>query len=356
MEPTMTGLDERKAWDAVVARDAGVDGRFVYAVDSTRIYCRPTCPSRRPNPRNVHFYSSAADAERAGFRACKRCKPDKTDFITRTSAAISKVKRSIEVAVANGDSEGLDLASLAVSANVSPFHLQREFKKAVGLSPREYAERIRTERMKRRLRSGDTVMRATFEAGFNSASRGYASANARMGMSPARYAKGGAGIEIRFATAMTPIGTLLVARTERGICSVMLGETVQKLESELRHEFPKAKLSRGSDLDDIVTKIIMSIAGEVPIPASILDVRGSAFQWRVWNALRAIPRGETRTYGEIAKSIGAPGAARAVGSACANNRAALIIPCHRAVRADGTVGEYRWGAERKQALLDRENG
>lgn len=350
----MTGLDERKAWDAVVARDAGVDGRFVYAVSSTRIYCRPTCPSRRPNPRNVHFYSCAADAERAGYRACKRCRPDLANFVTRTSAAIAKVKSSIETAVAGGEIDHLRLGSLAERAKLSPFHLQREFKKAVGVSPREYAERIRTERMKRRLRSGDTVMRATFEAGFNSASRGYASANAGMGMSPARYAKGGAGIEIRFATAKTPIGTLLVARTERGICSVMLGDTVEKLESELRTEFPKAKLSRGTDLDDIVSKIITSMAGEIPISSSLLDVQGSAFQWRVWNALRAIPRGETRTYGEIAKSIGAPGAARAVGSACANNRTALIIPCHRAVRADGTVGEYRWGAERKRALLDRE--
>src|SRR4051812_35165968 len=341
--------DTTTAWRAVQDRDRRFDGRFVYGVSSTHIFCRPSCSSRRPTRSRVEFFSSPADAERAGYRACKRCRPATTE-----KPAIERaVARAAEYLGAHAG-ERVTLAVLARAVGVSGFHLQRAFKRALGVSPREYQNAQRHHVLSDRLRKGDTVSRATYEAGFGSSSRVYESAARVMGMTPATLRKGATGERIQFGIVDSPLGRILAAYTERGVCSVKLGADDRALERDFRSEFPGADISSaGPAIHEWITAIVQSIAGgdisDIPI-----DARGTAFQWRVWKELQRIPRGTTLSYSDVARRIGNPKAVRAVAHACATNPVALVIPCHRVVREDGSLGGYRWGLERKEALLDLE--
>jgi AraC family transcriptional regulator of adaptative response/methylated-DNA-[protein]-cysteine methyltransferase len=335
-------------WQAVMNRDPAYDGRFVYAVATTRIYCRPICPARRPSRDRVRFYDTAEQAESAGYRACRRCHP--RNERSPASQRIDLVRRYIDEHL----EESVTLQRLAQVSNMSPFHLQRVFKKMVGVSPRAYAGARRLERMKARLRTGATVSRASFDAGYASGSRAYDHARIGMGMTPGSYRQGGRGMVIRHTVVPTPVGQLLVAATERGLCSVMLGDSAANLENALRQEYPAATLRTGNgDLEQLTSRVLEQIRGLDADPVA-LDVRGTAFQWQVWDALRRIPAGETRSYRAIAEELGRPTAARAVARACASNRLALVIPCHRVVRESGQLGGYRWGIERKKQILTME--
>jgi len=345
--------DRSTAWRAVQQRDRSFDGRFVYAVRSTRIFCRPSCSSRRPTRSRVEFFESPADAERAGYRACKRCRP--------TSAEGRGIDRSVARAAkyleAHAD-EPVTLAALARQVGVSAFHLQRAFKRALGVSPREYRDAERRRRLAERLRQGDTVSRATYEAGFGSSSRVYERVSSAMGMTPATLRKGAAGQRIQFSIVSSPLGRLLAAYTERGVCAVAIGDDDRALEQSFRADFPKAEIhAAGPAIHEWISAIVRSLegAGDNALSTVPVDARGTAFQRRVWDALQQIPRGTTLSYGEVAKKIGQPSAVRAVARACATNPVALVIPCHRVVRDDGSLGGYRWGVERKQRLLDQES-
>jgi AraC family transcriptional regulator, regulatory protein of adaptative response / methylated-DNA-[protein]-cysteine methyltransferase len=335
-------------WQSVMTRDAGQDGRFVYGVSSTGIYCRPSCPSRRPARSRVRFFGSPIEAESAGFRACLRCRPaDPMD------AGMLQVKRAREYLERHAG-ETVTLKQLGAVAQMSPFHLQRKFKRVVGLSPKAYASALRMERMKSGLRQGDTVSRATYDAGYGSGSRAYEHARSSLGMTPGVYRRGGRGLRISFTVVRSPVGHLLAAATDRGLCSVMLGDDASDLERRLREEFPEARLER----DDAALKlyadqVLARLDGERDT-ALALDIPGTDFQHQVWDALKRIPAGETRSYQAIAREVGRPTAARAVAAACASNRLALVIPCHRAIREHGETGGYRWGAERKRTILERE--
>jgi AraC family transcriptional regulator of adaptative response/methylated-DNA-[protein]-cysteine methyltransferase len=342
-------IDETSAWDAVLGRDARRDGQFVYAVATTGVYCRPSCPSRRPRRERVRFFTAPEEAERAGFRACRRCRP-------REGAAPDA--RLVERACAYLEThldEPVTLDTLGQALGVSPWHLQRTFKRLTGVSPKEMVRARRTERLKKRLQQGDDVAAATYEAGFGSGSRVYETSDARLGMTPATYRRGGAGMRIRFTTAGSSLGRLLVAMTERGVCAVALGDTDEELAGSLRREYPQAVIERAEldaeDLERRITAVLGFLEGTSPHLALPLDVQATAFQERVWKALQEIPAGETRTYGEIAAALGQPQAARAVARACATNPVALAIPCHRVVRGDGVSGGYRWGADRKSRIL-----
>jgi AraC family transcriptional regulator of adaptative response/methylated-DNA-[protein]-cysteine methyltransferase len=334
-------------WQAVLSRDRAAEGAFVYAVRTTGIYCRPTCPSRRPRRENVSFHATPAEAERAGFRACLRCGPD-----APAPAGGEAVARAAAFLSAHPE-ERTTLAELARRVGLSPFHLQRTFRRATGLSPRAYQEAARLARFKAEVRRGAPVGLATYEAGFGSSRALYESARDGLGMTPGRYRRGGEGEVIRFATLPCALGRLLVAATERGVCAVSLGAADGPLEAELRAEFPRAELARDEHgVSPWAAAVLRHVeAAGAPPP---LDLRGTAFQLRVWQALREIPRGETRSYGEVARTLGAPGSARAVARACASNRVALVVPCHRVVRGGGEAGGYRWGAELKRRLLERE--
>ena len=337
-------------WTAVLDRDAAADGRFVYAVASTRIYCRPTCPSRRPQRRHVRFFATAAAAEAEGYRACRRCRP-----AAREPDAVRQVREARRYLDEHLD-ETVTLDRLGRAVGLSPWHLQRTFKRITGVTPRAYAGARRMERMKSRLKDGDSVTRATYDAGYSSPSRVYDQSRARLGMTPGVYQRAGRGERIRFTTLPTALGQVLVAATERGLCSVALGDNVGALEAGLRREYPAATVERNDDeLHGWAGAVVARIAGHEAerIP---LDVRGTTFELRVWEALRRIPKGATRTYAEIARELGQPSAARAVARACASNRLALVIPCHRVVRGDGGLGGYRWGVERKRELLKEEKG
>ncbi|HEX7091755.1 MAG TPA: bifunctional DNA-binding transcriptional regulator/O6-methylguanine-DNA methyltransferase Ada [Longimicrobiales bacterium] len=341
-----------EAWAAVLRRDPEADGRFVYAVATTRVYCRPVCPSRRPRREHVSFFAGPAEAEAAGYRPCRRCRPDRSG----PSAMVACVQRAKAYLDAHLD-ETVTLEQLGRVAYMSPFHLQRSFKRLLGVTPREYVRARRAERLKQRLRAGDTVSRATFEAGYGSGSRVYERAGEELGMTPGTYGRGGAGETIRYAIVTTSLGRLLVAATARGVCAVAFGESDAELEAELRREFPRASLERASDeVGAWVAAVVALVEGEVARVDVPLDLRATAFQQRVWKALREIPPGETRTYGEVARAIGEPRAARAVARACASNPVAVVVPCHRVVPAasGAGVGGYRWGAERKRKLLARE--
>jgi AraC family transcriptional regulator, regulatory protein of adaptative response / methylated-DNA-[protein]-cysteine methyltransferase len=342
---------DAEAWRAVVARDSSYDGRFVYAVRSTRIYCRPSCPSRRPSRHNASFFDSPADAERAGFRACLRCEPA-GGGATAIGRAVDETRRYLE----QQTDRVVSLAELALRAGLSVSHLQRSFKRLVGVSPREYQDARRLDRFKTRLRSGDTVSRATYEAGFGSSSRVYERANAMLGMTPASYRRGGAGLVVRYTIADAPVGRVLVATTERGVCAVELGATNADVERALRADFPKATIERDEGHATWVRAVLDRVrdpqrAPEHHVP---LDVHGTAFQQQVWKALLEIPLGERRSYGEVAAAIGRPAATRAVARACATNRVAVVIPCHRVVRSGGALAGYKWGVDRKRRLLEDE--
>ncbi|HWM94050.1 MAG TPA: bifunctional DNA-binding transcriptional regulator/O6-methylguanine-DNA methyltransferase Ada [Thermoanaerobaculia bacterium] len=350
-------FDTTTAWAAVETRDSRFDGRFVYAVASTGVYCRPSCPSRRPNRKSVSFFPGPEDAERAGYRACRRCRP--------RSAGPTDPERSVERARAWLDAhpdEPVTLAALGEAVGLSPWYLQRTFKRLTGLTPKEYASARRLERLKTHLRKGDDVTTATYEAGYGSGSRVYEQSDARLGMTPATYRRGGEGTTIRYRIADSPLGRMLVGATGRGICAVTFGASDAELEAGLRREYPNAEIEPGEPrepgeddaLEAWTSAIVHHLEGDAPRLTLPLDVKATAFQWRVWKALQEIPSGETRSYGEIAASLGQPRAARAVARACASNRVALAVPCHRVVRGDGDPGGYRWGEERKRRLLDLE--
>ncbi len=346
--PSATPDDSR--WAAVLARDAGSDGRFVYAVRSTGIYCRPSCPARRPGRSNVRFFDTPAHARAAGFRPCRRCQPDRP--LAEAAALVQRARSLIAAAPTS-----LSLAQLAAVVGKSPGHVQRTFKRLTGVTPREYAAACRIERLKEQLRAGRTVSEAQYAAGFASSSRLYERAKEHLGMTPSRYRQRGRGIRIGYSVVATPLGPLLVAGTERGLCLVRFGQAKAQLEEALREEFPAAELV--VNLPHVARwarALEAQVKGLEPSALLPLDVQATAFQWQVWRELRRIPCGETRTYREVALAIGRPRAVRAVAQACASNPVPLAIPCHRVIRSDGTLGGYRFGLKRKRALLNQERG
>jgi AraC family transcriptional regulator of adaptative response/methylated-DNA-[protein]-cysteine methyltransferase len=344
------GVNSAKAWRAVQTRDASMNGKFVYAVRTTGVYCKPSCASRQPRRENVEFFDAPDDAERAGYRACKRCEP-------RGEAKAGVADRARAFLDENAD-RSVSLTELASGVNASVSHVQREFKRAFGVSPREYQAAQRLDRFKSRLRAGDTVSRATYEAGFGSSSRVYEKSNDSLGMTPAAFRRGGAGERITYTIADAPLGRVLVATTDRGVCAVEIGGTNADVERTLEADFPNATLVRDDERHHTWVRAVLD---RVRNPAANaknripLDMNGSAFQQLVWKALQEIPAGERRTYREVAESIGRPTAARAVARACATNRIAVVVPCHRVVGASGDLSGYKWGVERKRRLLDGES-
>jgi len=344
-------MQEENRWRAVVRRDHQLDGTFVYAVRSTGIYCRPSCPARHPRREQVVFFAVPEAAERAGFRPCRRCQPRLEAARTPQLALVRQVCRYLE-----GHIDSLPaLSRLSGAVGASPHHLQRTFKRHMGISPRQYADALRLASFKGKLRNGQPITDAIYEAGYGASSRLYERAPTQLGMTPATYRRGGRGIRIGYTVVAGPWGKLLAAATARGVCAVSLGDSESELEAALRSEFPEAEIQRDeAGLGRWAGAIVKHLDGRQPSLSLPLDVRATAFQWRVWQELRAIPRGSTRSYGEIARALGNPGAARAVARACAANPVAVVIPCHRVVREDGGAGGYRWGAERKRLLLERE--
>ena len=337
-------------WRSVLTRERGADGTFVYGVTSTGIYCRPSCPSRVPRRDRVTFFVAPLDAEQHGYRACKRCRPRMTPA---ADPWVEKIRRACEY-LARVDGHP-SLAALAARIGGSPYHLQRNFKRLVGVTPRAYAEACRLGKVKRRLRRGGHVTDAVVDAGYGSSSRFYERAAPKLGMSPTTYRRGGAGMTIHYTIVDSTLGRLLVAATSRGICSVAMGASDSELERNLTREFPAASVRAEHDsLARETNEMLARLAGRKPRRDLPLDVQATSFQWQVWQALLAIPHGETRTYGDVASVIGRPRAVRAVARACATNPVAVAIPCHRVVAATGTLSGYRWGVARKQALLARE--
>ena len=338
-------------WEAVRTRDSSADGRFVYAVSSTGIYCRPTCPSRRPAPHRVAFFTGAVEAEAAGFRACKRCLPDQE---TPSASLVRRVCRYIqEQSERSGPVP--TLAELGRAFGSSPSHLQRVFKEATGVTPRQYASAWRLDRFKANIKDGQDISTALYEAGFGSPSRLYETSEEQMGMSPGAYRKGGKGMNIYHTVVDCPMGQLLVAATDKGICSVKLGNSGQALEEHLLAEFPSANHQPdGGHLAIWAAEILSYLDGEKTGLDLPLDIQATAFQQQVWRMLRTIPYGETRTYQQVAQTLGKEKSSRAVGTACGANPVALVIPCHRVLRKDGGLGGYSWGLERKKSLLEME--
>jgi AraC family transcriptional regulator of adaptative response/methylated-DNA-[protein]-cysteine methyltransferase len=344
--------EQDRRWRAVVERDPAFDGKFVYAVKTTGVYCRPSCPSRLAKPSNVTFYETGKEAEAAGYRPCLRCRPNEAPTAVRHIAAVARAVREIEAA-----DELPSLAGLARAAGMSPYHFHRIFKSVTGLTPKAYGAAHRGGKMREELsKPENTVTSAIYGSGFNSSSRFYAASNRVLGMTPSAFRKGGADTDIRFAVGECSLGSILVARSDKGICAILLGDDPDGLVRDLEDRFPKANLVGG---DAEFEKLVAKVVGFVEAPAIGLDlpidVRGTAFQQRVWQALRDIPAGATASYAEIAKRIGAPKAVRAVAQACAANQLAVAIPCHRVVRRDGGLSGYRWGVERKRALLEKEH-
>jgi AraC family transcriptional regulator of adaptative response/methylated-DNA-[protein]-cysteine methyltransferase len=345
---TATERDPR--WAAVVARDRAADGAFFYSVRTTGVYCRPSCAARLANPRNVRFHRTAAEAEHAGFRPCKRCRPDLPPLEKRLAAKVEEICRVLEAT-----DETPTLSELARRAGLSVHHFHRTFRAVTGVTPREYAAARRAGRVRNELRKAQTVSRAIYESGFNSGARFYASADRMLGMTPSDFRAGGVDTEIRFAVGQCSLGSILVASSARGVCAISLGDDPDALVRDLQDQFPRAMLVGA---DEAYERVVARVIGFVDAPRTgldlPLDVRGTAFQQRVWHALREIPAGSTATYQEIAARIGAPKAVRAVAGACAANHLAVAIPCHRVIRTDGSLSGYRWGVERKQQLLKRE--
>ncbi|KQP92089.1 bifunctional DNA-binding transcriptional regulator/O6-methylguanine-DNA methyltransferase Ada [Methylobacterium sp. Leaf117] len=348
--PTLPEVEDAARWTALATRDARADGRFVYAVRTTGVYCRPSCAARPAKPGNVSFHATYAEAEAAGFRPCRRCRPNEAALADRQIEAVIRVCRMIE---ASDSIPSLDV--LAKAAGMSAFHFHRVFRASTGITPKAYADAKRVERLARSLPQAGSVTEAVFEAGYNAASRFYAQDSQRLGMSPSTYRKGGTGIAIRFAVGQCSLGAILVAATPRGVCAILLGDDPEALMRDLEDRFPKATLSAGDpEFDGWVAQVVGFVEApglglELP-----LDIGGTAFQQRVWQALRAVPVGTTTTYAEVARAIGSPKATRAVALACGSNRLAVAIPCHRVVRSDGSLSGYRWGVGRKRDLLDRE--
>jgi AraC family transcriptional regulator of adaptative response/methylated-DNA-[protein]-cysteine methyltransferase len=340
-------------WDAVVRRDRQADGTFVYSVRSTGVFCRPGCSSRTPRPENVGFHANAQDAIRAGFRPCQRCRPEQSS--NPYAESVAAVCRAIESAIAAGDPVP-HLETLAAQVGLSQFHLHRQFRAATGLTPRQYANACRSKQMLKHLKGGSTVTESIYETGFSSSSRFYHAAANTLGMTPTEFRKGGQNTAITYAIGSSSMGMILVARSTRGICAILMGDTEETLLVDLQQRFPQALLVPGdADFSETLEKVVAWT--EQPRNSHIdlpLDIRGTAFQQRVWQALQAIPVGETASYAEIAQRIGNPGSVRAVAQACASNALAMAIPCHRVLRSDGALSGYRWGVERKKELLRRE--
>jgi AraC family transcriptional regulator of adaptative response/methylated-DNA-[protein]-cysteine methyltransferase len=344
-------MNEAQMWLAVLSRDVAFDGRFVYAVRSTGIYCRPSCPSRKPVRSRVGFFQLPEMAERAGFRPCKRCRPGQT---IAGSPQVEEARRICRYLEQHLD-ENVTLAALGRLFHTSPYHLQRTFKQVVGVSPQQYREACRVGRLRGSLQTGADISRAAYDVGFGSISRLYSKTGAQLGMTPHTYRHGGSGMLVSYATAACSLGRLLVAATERGVCAVKLGDTDAELEHLLRDEFANADLSCDhAVLGEWVGRVLAYLDGHNPHVELPLDIRATAFQRQVWQVLQRIPYGETRTYSQVAEMIGRPTAVRAVAHACATNPVALLIPCHRVVRTDGGLGGYRWGLTRKADLLRRE--
>jgi AraC family transcriptional regulator of adaptative response/methylated-DNA-[protein]-cysteine methyltransferase len=340
-------LEAARCWRAVLARDRRFDGHFVYAVETTTIYCRPSCPSRRPLRRNVRFLASAELAERQGYRACLRCTPGAE--LAPAETVVEKIRALLGADLEHPPS----LAELGQRLSLSPGHLQRLFKRHTGLSPKAYADARRFERLKHSLRTEGGVSEAIYAAGYGAPSRAYERTRGHLGMTPSAYRSGGAGERIGYSVVESTLGQTLVATTGRGVCRVAFGATEAALVSELRAEFPRAMLVR-SPAGRWVEEVVRAIASPSLAPPVPLDIAGTEFQLRVWKALRDIPAGETASYGKVARDIRSPRAVRAVAQACASNPVAVLVPCHRVVRSDGALGGYRWGVERKERLLARE--
>ncbi len=338
-------------WAALQARSGAADGAFVYAVRTTGVYCRPGCRSRRPRRENVRFFDSPQQAERSGFRACRRCRPNQP-----ADAGVAALVRAVCARI-EASAVSIPLADLSAQAGMSPYHLQRLFKRAVGLTPKQYELSLRTQQFRRELHQERTVTQAMYRAGYGSASRAYDGARRRLGMTPRAFQRGGEGMTIRYAVARSSVGGVLVAATRAGVCAIELGDSAATLRRRLRAQFPRAVCVAGGTAEQRQAAALAEYIRRPEGPPRLsLDLRGSDFQIRVWEALRAIPPGRTATYRQVAEAIGAPRAARAVARACAANRLAVAVPCHRVIRADGALGGYRWGMQRKRALLEREAG
>jgi AraC family transcriptional regulator of adaptative response/methylated-DNA-[protein]-cysteine methyltransferase len=353
-QPTKRGgaprLSERRFWRAVAARDGRYDGTFVYAVRSTGIYCRPSCPSRRPRRERVLFFAAPDAAEREGFRPCRRCHPRGVPGM-----AESHLIRQACLLMEQDSGDPVRIASVARQMGISPFRLQRMFRRLVGISPGAYVQSVRLRRFKTRLREGSDVTNALYEAGYGSSSRLYERSNGHLGMTPATYRRGGRGMEIGYTTGPSRLGRLLVAGTVKGVSAIYVGDSEERLEATLRREYPEANISKNpAQVSRWLRQLVRHLCGQQPDLDLPLDVKATAFQRRVWEALQQIPRGRTRSYTDIARAIGLPKGQRAVARACATNPAAILIPCHRVVREDGGLGGYRWGIKRKQALLAAE--
>jgi len=357
-------------WRAVTARDRGADGAFVYGVRSTGIYCRPSCPSRKPRREQVIFFLLPQAAERQGFRPCRRCQPGTVRPRDARVGAVANLCREIDARMLTGASaeagseKPLTLGSLSRTVGMSAHQLLRAFRSVMGITPRQYADAQRVRLLKARLRKGDNVTTALYEAGYGSASRLYENAQAHLGMTPAAYGRGGAGMKVRHVIVGSPRGKILVGATEHGISAVYLGRTEAELRAELRKEYPRAELLEGrrdrldgtaSRLEKWVAHILAHLRGQEPHLDLPTDVQATAFQRRVWEELRRIPYGTTKTYSEVARAIGHPKAIRAVAHACATNPTSVVVPCHRVVREGGALAGYRWGIERKRALLQSES-
>ncbi len=341
---------DQARWKAVLARDAEFDGRFYYSVATTGVYCRPSCPARRPARAHVRFHATAEAAEAAGFRACKRCKPDQASLSMQHGAKITQACRLIEAAETPPT-----LSALADAVGLSPYHFHRVFKAMLGVTPKAYAVAHRNKRARVALGKSATVTQAIYDAGFNANSRFYANASDVLGMSPRSFRSGGTDHIIKFAFAECSLGTVLIAASEAGVCAILFGDTHESLQRDLEKQFPRAHFVSGdADFEMLTAKVIDFIespGGSFDLP---LDIRGTAFQHRVWDALRKIPAGSTASYTEIAEAIGRPKSARAVARACASNPIAVAIPCHRVVRSDGSLSGYRGGVDRKRRLLAKE--
>jgi len=342
--------ENAQRWQAVLSRNAVRDGQFVYAVSSTGVYCRPSCPSRRPRRASVEFFLTPDQAERAGYRACLRCRP-KAVTSNPQADGVKAICRFIEQHL----DEPLTLQRLGKEFRQSPFHLQRRFKAALGITPREYADSCRLRQLKRNLQSGDSVTRAMYDAGYGSSSRLYERTASQLGMTPDKYRRGAIAAAIRYTCADSPLGRMLIAATDRGICSIQFAGSDEELLAGLKREFPfAARKPDNAGLQGWATALLQHMRGKELNSALPLDIRATAFQRRVWSYLQSIPFGSTKSYGQVAKAIGRPTASRAVARACATNPVAVEIPCHRVVREDGAIGGYRWGLERKKTLLKME--
>jgi AraC family transcriptional regulator, regulatory protein of adaptative response / methylated-DNA-[protein]-cysteine methyltransferase len=351
-------FDGAARWQAVQSRDRSADGAFVYAVRSTGIYCRPSCPSRKPQREQVTFFALAEAAEQKGFRPCRRCRPRAVPVSDPRIAAVARVCREIDARVLGDPDARLTLAQLSPSAGMSTYQLERAFRATIGITPRQYADAQRMRRLKSRLKKGDNVTTALYEAGYGSSSRLYERAPSHLGMTPAAYRRGGEGMQIDYTIVDSPLGRLLVGATDRGISALYLGESDDKLRAAIEKEYPRADLRRDDNgpgsLGEWVEEVLEHLRGQKPHLDLPTDVQATAFQRRVWEELRRIPYGTTRTYTQVARAIGNPAAVRAVARACATNPVSVVVPCHRVVREDGKLAGYRWGIGRKRTLLDHE--